>query len=93
MSIIMFRIKQSAVARALQEGSQHTFTVYQCADGYYTLTIDDRALLETERGEVREFRKLDALASLVKELGVDQFSVSLKPCDGQPKPALANTKK
>jgi hypothetical protein len=49
--------------------------------------------LETERGKVREFRKLDALASLVKELGVDQFSVSLKPCDGQPKPALANTKK
>ena len=89
----MFRIKQSAVARALQEGSQHTFTVYQCADGYYTLTIDDKALLETERGKVREFRKLDALVSLVKELGVDQFNVVLKPCNGQPKPALANTKK
>ena len=93
MSIIMFRIKQSAVARALQEGSQHTFTVYQCADGNYTLTIDDRALLETERGEPREFRKLDALVNLLKELGVDKFSVVLEPCDGQPKPALANTKK
>ena len=93
MSIIMFRIKQSAVARALQEGSQHTFTVYQCADGNYTLTIDDRALLETERGEPRDFRKLDALVNLLKELGVDKFSVSLKPCTGQPKQALAQAKK
>jgi hypothetical protein len=77
----MFRIKKSAVARALQEGGQHTFTVYQCADGYYTLSIDNKALLETERGEVREFRKLDALVSFVKELGVDKFSVLLKPCE------------
>ena len=92
LALTMFRINKAAVARALQEGSQHTFTVYQCAEGYYTLTIDDRALLETERGEVREFRKLDALVSLVKELGVDRFSVVLKPCDGQPKPGLAHAK-
>ena len=84
----MFRIKQSAIARSLQEGTQHTFTVYQCADGNYT-----RALLETERGEPREFRKLDALVNLLKELGVDKFSVSLKPCTGQPKQALAQAKK
>jgi len=45
------------------------------------ITIDDKALLETERGKVREFRKLDALVSLVKELGVDRFSVSLRPCE------------
>jgi hypothetical protein len=87
MSIIMFRIKQSAIALALQESDTHTFAACQSADGYYTLTIDNKALLETERGRIREFRKLDALASLVKELGVDQFNVSLKPCDGQPKPA------
>jgi hypothetical protein len=89
----MFRIKQSAIAQALQEGDAHTFTAYQSDNGYFTLTLDGNATLATERGKVREFRKLDALASLVKELGVDQFSVSLKPCDGQPKPALANTKK
>ena len=77
----MFRIKESAIARALQESGDHTFTVYQSANGYYTLTLDDKALLETERGKVREFRKLDALVSLVKELGVQKFSVSLKPCD------------
>jgi len=50
-------------------------------------------LLETERGEPREFRKLDALVNLLKELGVDKFSVSLKPCTGQPKQALAQAKK
>jgi len=89
----MFRIKESAIARALQESDGHTFSAYQSANGHYTLTLDDKALLETERGKVREFRKLDALASLVKELGIDQFSVSLKPCDGQPKSALANAKR
>ena len=88
----MFRIKQSAIARSLQEGTQHTFTVYEYPDGY-VLTLDDKALLETERGEVREFRKLDAAARLLKELGVDKFSVSLKPCTGQPKQALAQAKK
>ena len=49
--------------------------------------------METERGEPREFRKLDALVNLLKELGVNRFSVVLEPSDGQPKPALANTKK
>ena len=88
----MFRIKQSAIARSLQEGTQHTFTVYEYPSGY-VLTLDDKALLETERGEVREFRKLDAAARLLKELGVDKFSVSLKPCTGQPKQALAQAKK
>lgn len=73
----MFRIKQSAIALALQESDDHTFTVCQSADGRYMLTIDDKALLETERGKVREFRKLDALVSLVKTFGVDSFSVSL----------------
>jgi len=77
----MFRIKESAIARALQEGGNHTFTATQGDNGYYTLTLDDKALLETERGKVREFKKLDALVSLVKELGVQKFSVSLKPCD------------
>ena len=89
----MFRIKESAIARALQESDGHTITAYQSDNGNYTLTLDDKALLETERGKVREFRKLDALVSLVKELGVNRFRVSLKPCHGQPKPALANTKK
>jgi hypothetical protein len=51
------------------------------------LTLDDKALLETERGEVREFKKLDAAASLLRELGIEKFSVVLKPCNGQPKPA------
>ena len=88
----MFRIKQSAIARSLQEGTQHAFTVYEYPDGY-VLTLDNKALLETERGEPREFRKLDALVNLLKELGIDQFSVSLKPHTRQPKPALANTKK
>ncbi len=77
----MFRIKESAIARALKESDDHTFTVCQSTNGYYMLTIDDKALLETERGKVREFRKLDALVSLVKELGVQKFSVSLKPCE------------
>jgi len=77
----MFHVKQSAIARALQESDDHTFSAYQCANGYYTLTLDDKALLETEREEIRKFRKLDALVNLVKELGVDQFSVSLKLCE------------
>jgi hypothetical protein len=74
----MFRIKQSAIAQALQESDDHSFTAYQSADGYYTLTIDGKAMLETERGKVREFRKLGALVNLVEELGIDSFTVSLK---------------
>ena len=81
----MFHVKQSAIAQALQESDGHTFTAYQSANGYYTLNLDDKALLETERGKVREFRKLDALVSLLESLGIDQFSVMLKP-------ALANAK-
>ena len=82
----MFRIKESAIARALQEGGNHTFTATQGENGYFILTIDNKALLETERGKPREFRRLDALVSLLVELGINQFTVSLKP-------ALANTKK
>jgi hypothetical protein len=86
LALTMFRIKKSAIVRSLQEGTQHTFTVYEYPDGY-VLTLDDKALLETERGEVREFKKLDAAASLLRELGIEKFSVVLKPCNGQPKPA------
>ena len=89
----MFHVKQSAIVQALQESDAHIFTVYQSDNGYYTLTLDGNACLVTERGKVREFRKLDALVNLLKELGVDKFSVVLEPSDGQPKPALANTKK
>ncbi|MEI6067948.1 MAG: hypothetical protein WCP96_11435 [Methylococcaceae bacterium] len=73
----MFRIKQSSIAQTLEEGNNHSFTASQGDDGYYTLTIDDKALLENARGEIRRFRKLDTLVSLVKGLGVDSFSVSL----------------
>ena len=73
----MFRIKKSAIVQALQDSQDHTFTVYEYPDGY-TLTLDDKACLETERGEIRKFKKLDVAASMVKELGVDSFTVSLK---------------
>ena len=88
----MLRIKQPAIAMSLKEGDTHTFTATQGGNGYFTLTLDGRVVLETERGKIREFRKLDALVSLVKELGVDQFTVSLKPPTRQPKPALAIAK-
>jgi len=65
--------------RALQESDGHTFTATQGENGYYTLVIDGVMTLETERGKVREFRKLDALVSLLESLGVDQFSVVLNP--------------
>jgi hypothetical protein len=74
----MYRIKKSAIVRAMQDSPNHTFTVYEHPDGY-TLTLDDKACLETERGEVRKFKKLDVAASMVKELGVDRFTVAFKP--------------
>jgi hypothetical protein len=44
---------------------------------FQSAPTDYNALLETNRGEIRKFRKLDALVSLVKALGVDKFSVRL----------------
>jgi len=82
----MLRIKQPAIAMSLKDVDTHTFNALQSANGYYTLVIDDKALLETERGKVREFRKLDALANLLESLGIDQFSVKINP-------ALVNAKK
>ena len=77
---------------SLKEGATHSFTATQGSNDYFTLTLDGRVVLETERGKVREFRKLDALVNLLKELGVDRFSVVLEPCNGQPKPASAHAK-
>ena len=88
----MLRIKQPAIAMSLKEGDTHTFTATQGGNGYYTLIIDGTACLESMRGKVREFRKLDALVSLLESLGVDQFSVMLKPPTQQPKPVLAIAK-
>jgi hypothetical protein len=81
----MLHIKYSALAQALQESGAHIFTATQGANGYYTLVIDDKALLETERGRIRAFRKLDALANLLESLGIGQFSVKINP-------ALVNAK-
>lgn len=75
----MYRIKKAAIAQALQENSQHILTAYPVTDGF-VLTINDNAMLETERGEIRTFAKLDTLYSLVKELGnVGRFTVSMQP--------------
>jgi hypothetical protein len=76
----MYRIKKAAIAKALQENAGHTLTAYPVTDGF-VLTINDNAMLETERGDVRIFSKLDTLLNIAKELGVGRFTVSMQPND------------
>ena len=66
------------MSTGIKDKAQHTFTAYKNPDGFI-LTIDGNVTLETERGDIRKFRKLDALCSLIKDLGVDKFTVSLHP--------------
>ena len=74
----MYRIRKSALALALKDTAPHTFAVYKHPDGFI-FTLDGTAMLETERGDIRKFRKLEAIVSLAQALDITHFTVSLRP--------------
>jgi hypothetical protein len=74
----MHRIRKAAMVKAINDNANHTVAAYPYGEGYL-LTMDDHATLENEHGEIRIFKKLDALAILVKDSGLDSFTVHTKP--------------
>lgn len=74
------RIKTAEVEKMVETGAVETVDAIETGAGYRLMVRGlngSRWLLETSQGETREFRSLDAVASLMRKLGLRSFSVQV----------------